>query len=564
LPRIGRTSIATRWRSCGLPQSASCSESFVIPPDVFGQTLREFGWQPEPPKPERVDVDGVVHEESDGEGSLFWDLNAKAMKSFDKWVPGLGLHRLTRRRGGGLSYAAAPTWRPSASGKSNAERNLNLVISPKGIVDFGDNNKGYSPLDLVMKVRGCALSEAFTWLQERVEPDAPGAAVDFDAVLKSSQVESPSIAPLDGFPIPRHMSELAPAPPASIGEVWCCGDPVPAQKPMLVPGLLPLKGFGILGGQWGTFKTFVTDDLAVAVASGGKFGGQQLTTPPMAVVQIELEGSNSEVRLNAAATARGLVAKDLPILHIKTNPPNIMNSGRPNPAWNKWSEDFVKFAKEFAAFRGVPLGLITIDPQNSIAGFKDEDSSAEGQTVSNAAWKMAKDADCLLLFVDHLGKNPESGLRGTSAKETNPLVILSTGETKEDVYCDRTLTVRKMRNGRSGMCVDFKMQDFETRMDQIIEGADGMQTGLEPITVKTLVIKWDDELRRSLQPGHQICQGTLHEELTVGTAVQAKAVFDDCGRRSCPGAVRGATNSGLAGGRRPSEKPSCLIPSLSP
>src|ERR1700756_4267888 len=38
-PRIGRTSIATRWRSCGLPQSASCSENFVIPPDVFGQTL---------------------------------------------------------------------------------------------------------------------------------------------------------------------------------------------------------------------------------------------------------------------------------------------------------------------------------------------------------------------------------------------------------------------------------------------------------------------------------------------------------------------------------------------
>src|SRR6266436_2660978 len=42
LPRIGRTSIATRWRSCGLPQSASCSENFVIPPDVFGQTLSDF------------------------------------------------------------------------------------------------------------------------------------------------------------------------------------------------------------------------------------------------------------------------------------------------------------------------------------------------------------------------------------------------------------------------------------------------------------------------------------------------------------------------------------------
>jgi TIR domain len=34
-----RTAFATRWRFCGLPQSASCSENFVIPPDVFGQTL---------------------------------------------------------------------------------------------------------------------------------------------------------------------------------------------------------------------------------------------------------------------------------------------------------------------------------------------------------------------------------------------------------------------------------------------------------------------------------------------------------------------------------------------
>src|SRR6516164_3581735 len=42
LQRIGRTSTATRWRSCGLPQSASCSENFVIPPDVFGQTLRGY------------------------------------------------------------------------------------------------------------------------------------------------------------------------------------------------------------------------------------------------------------------------------------------------------------------------------------------------------------------------------------------------------------------------------------------------------------------------------------------------------------------------------------------
>jgi AAA domain-containing protein len=454
--------------------------------------LRGFGWQPEPPKVSRefIDKHGEVH---DGADSFCKELNQKLLQNLDAWVPNLKYVGDMRRTPSGI-FRGKALWRESTTGKTPEQRSCNLSFSRGGIKDFG-TGEGLTPLNVIMRDHDCSLFEACELTRGWLGIKDEGPEVDFDAVLKSPQVESPSIAPLDGPSIPKHMSELAPAPPASIGEVWCCGDPVPAQKPMLVPGLLPLKGFGILGGQWGTFKTFVTDDLAIAVASGGKFGGQQVTTEPMAVVQIELEGSNSEVRLSAAAAARGLVAEDLPILHIKTQPPNIMTNGRPNPAWNPWSESFVKFAREFAAFRGVPLGLITIDPQNSIAGFKDEDSSAEGQIVSNAAWKMTKGADCLVLFVDHLGKNAEAGLRGTSAKETNPLVILSTGETKEDVYCDRTLTVRKMRNGRSGMCVDFRMEDFNVTLDQIVENADGAPTGTEPITVKTLVIKWSEELR---------------------------------------------------------------------
>ena len=39
-PKIGKTSIARRSHSCASLQSASCSENFVIPLDVPGQTLR--------------------------------------------------------------------------------------------------------------------------------------------------------------------------------------------------------------------------------------------------------------------------------------------------------------------------------------------------------------------------------------------------------------------------------------------------------------------------------------------------------------------------------------------
>src|ERR1700675_477889 len=40
-PRTGRTSIGKRSHSCASPQSASCSEDFVIPHEVTGQTLNE-------------------------------------------------------------------------------------------------------------------------------------------------------------------------------------------------------------------------------------------------------------------------------------------------------------------------------------------------------------------------------------------------------------------------------------------------------------------------------------------------------------------------------------------
>ena len=57
---------------------------------------------------------------------------------------------------------------------------------------------------------------------------------------------------------------------------------------------------------------------------------------------------------------------------------------------------------------------------------------------------MSAKAGCFVLITDHLGKDADAGLRGTSAKETNPLVILSTGTTRKSTYEPRQLEVRKM------------------------------------------------------------------------------------------------------------------------
>jgi hypothetical protein len=309
-------------------------------------------------------------------------------------------------------------------------------------------------------------------------------------------------------------------PPQGLGEAWYYGDPAQPQLPMLVPYLLPQKGFGYLGGQWGTFKTFVTNDLAVAIASGGSFAGQQVAFKG-AVVQIELEGSNSELRVYAAAERREVAAENLPIVHLKVEPPKIMNNGQPNSAWAPWARKLAQYAREVAADAGMPLALITIDPQNRIAGFKDEQSSAEGQHVTDALIKLYKDADCLVLIVDHLGKDPDAGLRGTSAKETNPLFILSTGEAQKNVYAERRLSVRKMRNGLTGIAVSFQMEDTEVTINQIVRAKDGTER-IEPHTGKTLTIRWGEDVEQAGNQGgmpksHEMAL-TVLREMTVGRA----------------------------------------------
>jgi hypothetical protein len=79
----------------------------------------------------------------------------------------LGLYSLRRTRDG---YAAVATWRPSNTGQSPEKRKRNLLISHKGIVDFGAGPRGYSPIDLVMAALNMDFESAFDWLEKLVDP----------------------------------------------------------------------------------------------------------------------------------------------------------------------------------------------------------------------------------------------------------------------------------------------------------------------------------------------------------------------------------------------------------
>jgi hypothetical protein len=352
-----------------------------------------------------------------------------------------------------------------------------------------------------MAAKGCGLTEAVSWLDEKLGWSSGGPEIDVEA-CKATQAEreasdAPDERELHVVAGPRPGSK-ADAPKADIGPdgkerarpgnllgpAWYFGDPAPEQLPMLVPFFIPARGFGYLGGQWGTFKTFVVNDLAVAIASGGKFAGQQVSGRGV-VIQIELEGSNNEARMLAAAKVRECQNERLPIVHLKKDPPKILINARANPQFREWLRQLADFALAVARQFDLPLALITIDPQNKVAGFKDEQSSSEGQVVSDAFSDLAKMAGCTVLVVDHFGKDPDAGLRGTSVKETSALFILNTSDQQKETHARRYLEIRKMRNGPSGIAVDFWMEDEEVSVQQLVKTEAGV-TAAETTMIRTL------------------------------------------------------------------------------
>jgi hypothetical protein len=507
-------------------QVLSVGRQTVLPPSVHPDTGRQYVWMtdhtlvntrienlPELPPDYIERIQAIIEaanmavdveeepkspppEEGYDEDGPFAALNKAAMRNLEAWVPALGLYNCRRRSGRYPSYEAVATWRPSTEGRPNEQRKPNLKISGKGIKDFGVD-KGYSPLDLVMVARGRDLSAAYDWLSERVLPRSR-VEIDFDAIIENAK--APSIDPANddddggdddggGGGADTNSAKAEKEPDFSLlGDVWRFGDVLPIRPAMLVKNLIPATGYGYIAGQWGTFKTFAVNGLAVAVAGGGTFANQEVVRRG-AVVMVELEGSNSEARITAAAEAAD-VGGNLPIVLLSHDPPKMIVNGMLNPKLKLWCNQLVAYGRKLAKENDLPLALITIDPQNKVAGFRDEQSSAEGQVVSDGWTYLAKIAGCAVVIVDHYGKDQNAGLRGTSTKETNAHYILGTSERDKNVFAPRYLEVRKQRNGVSGVCVDFRMEEYSISMGQQTD--DG---GVEDVDVSTLVIRWEGGLR---------------------------------------------------------------------
>jgi Bifunctional DNA primase/polymerase, N-terminal len=154
-----------RWLTDDALEDTDPAELPEYPADLVERiagALAPFGYGAEPVRSARP-----AQEYTGNSGGDIWKgLNDKAIANLDAWVPQLGLYKLRRTRDG---YQAVATWRPSSSGRQVERRKRNLGISTRGIRDFGDD-RGYSPIDLVMAARGLDFGQAYDWLENILDP----------------------------------------------------------------------------------------------------------------------------------------------------------------------------------------------------------------------------------------------------------------------------------------------------------------------------------------------------------------------------------------------------------
>ena len=172
-----------------------------------------------------------------------------------------------------------------------------------------------------MAARSCSRADAYDWLEQRLTTRSH-IEVDFDRLIEqpAEQIKTPDEAPqTDAESGDRRLKFL--------GRIWRYGDPVRRPQRMLIPVALPDVCFhGLFLGQRSTYKSFLLNSVAIAVASGGAFAGQQVLRRGL-VVQIEFEGSSSDLRLMAAARKAGITEK-LPIVVIDELPPTVLVNKR--------------------------------------------------------------------------------------------------------------------------------------------------------------------------------------------------------------------------------------------
>lgn len=168
------------WLTDAQPINTRIDELPVFDEDVLavcGDVLRFYGSTSQP-------IAKRTRRESDISGDYHFahladKLDTWALENIGAWIHGLPIHAVAKRSGG---FDCLATWRPSEKPLAQRLKEPNLGVHPNGISDFGDGNRGYTPIGLISAALGVDYESALWWLREAKEGPWPPLHPDLGAV----------------------------------------------------------------------------------------------------------------------------------------------------------------------------------------------------------------------------------------------------------------------------------------------------------------------------------------------------------------------------------------------
>jgi hypothetical protein len=387
------------------------------------------------------------------------NLNQRALTDLDAWVPQLGLDGLKRYHAG---YRAVASFRPSNSTTAK-KRGRALNIQPEGICDYADNNKGYTPIDLVSVCLSLQPHEAVDWLKERVgELDDGTPSIDTSGLTAKpgakTDVTAATIKPRERFDV-TWFDDIAEGEP----KMWT------------IKGVLGDGEMTTISGLPGTGKSVITGDGCFHVAAGMEWFGRRVTQGMVAYVAAERRAL-TERRMVALRKHYGI--RDIPLVVI---------SGRLDMTSSLVdAQALAKVIKHASDDCGQRCVWIVLDTLTRVFGPGDQNTSKDMSKFITCCDELVRLTGSHLTVVHHTAW---SGERGKGAIDLDGAVDASFLVSKNaGTY---TLKCDGANDGEEGTIATFTLQSVEIAKDE--EG--------EPTTAPVVVA--GESLGTRLSKGHE-------------------------------------------------------------
>jgi hypothetical protein len=236
--------------------------------------------------------------------------------------------------------------------------------------------------------------------------------------------------------------EIIPGPKGGRFNIRSQGEFARQIKPIswLVKNFLPKATLGVLFGESGSGKSFLTYDLCAAIARGlDEWNGKKVKKGR--VMYVVAEGEAGFVnRIHAYCHQQGISPEDFEIDYISDLVPNLMEAAL--------ITDLIKEIKARGQY-----DLIVMDTFAQVMAGANENSGEDVGKALAECRRIHRHTGAMVLLVHHSGKDASKGSRGWSGLKGACDVELEVSRSDDD----RAVSASKLKDGRDGIQIGFKL-----------------------------------------------------------------------------------------------------------